>query len=69
MGISKKAIEVLKSGKFLIYYHDNGSCTLYSGKKEDESKVVSEFDGSQEGYIPEEVSFLVKALGGKVESI
>lgn len=61
-------IELLKSGKFTIHYHDNGSCSLYSGihKESLPKKSVAEFDMSEsEGYLPPEVSLIVKALGGE----
>ena len=69
----KEIIDLIKSGDFTIAYHDNEYCCLYKGKLkyEDlpEDKEVYEFDNADsEGYIPEVVDFLVKALKGKVLS-
>lgn len=80
MKISKKIIDILKSGNFTLVYHDNQSCILYKGKHtyndltdKDGDPIVKEeavFEGwSYDGYIPLEVAALVKALGGKVDSI
>jgi len=72
----KKLIDLLKSGNFTIYYHDNQACVIYKGKFKDEDSIpegekpVFEFDyNSQEGYCPGEVAALAKALGGKALSI
>lgn len=74
----KKILEVLKSGDFTLYYHDNGYCSLYPGKikpsqMDEENKnyvnPIYEFNGCTNDYTPEEVSYLVKALNGKVNSI
>ena len=68
-----KITELLKSGNFTLAYHDNGYCCLYKGKlaydKLPEDGELASYDDNTEGYIPDEVSALVKALGGKVETI
>ncbi len=70
---NKQIIELLKSGDFTIAYHDNAYCTLHKGKHEyedctDENEVAV-FGGNGNGYLPEEVELLVKALGGKAHTI
>ena len=77
--MKKKVLELLKSGDFTIVFHDHDSATLHPGKikyeqTDEESKKyvpsVYEFDDVYEnGYASPEVVALVKALGGKVESI
>lgn len=69
--MSKKIIEILKSGDFTIAYHDNGYCNLYKGKFEydDLKGKPIEFDDWEDGYTPDVVKQLVEALGGKVVSI
>ena len=68
----KQIIDLLKSGNFTIAYHDSEYCCLYKGKLkyEDlpEDGEVAEFDDVN-GYIPDIVELLVKALGGKSDSI
>lgn len=75
----KEIIEILKSGNFTIYYHDNGESVIYKGKYtmsfleklqddkfdkfEDENKI---FDSSSDGYYTQDLELLVKALGGKL---
>lgn len=71
--LSKKAvIELLKTGDFTIAYHDSGYCTIYKNRLSyenlPEDGEVYECDCDMDGYIPAEVSLLVKALGGRVES-
>lgn len=71
-------LKLLESGNFTIIYWDNGQCDLYRGKKrgvseigmDENAKPVAEFsDGNSDGYLPEIVSVLVEALGGKSDSI
>lgn len=66
-------IKLLQSGNFTIAYHDNQCCSLYKGKHKYEDlpeNSVYEFDDlGQSGYTPMVVEKLVKALGGKVDSI
>lgn len=73
----KKIIELLQSGNFTIRYDDNGSGVLIVGKFEEYEDTYDDetsenhgesidFDGHGEGYIPVEVEWLVKALGGNV---
>lgn len=73
MRISKKILEILKSGKFTLAYHDSNYCCLYEGHKKyddlEEDMHIAEFGESSFSYIPEEVEVLVKALGGKVVSV
>lgn len=67
-----KIIKLLKSGDFTIAYHDNGSPYLYKGKHEYDDlpeKELYQFDDGHDGYIPEVVYMLVKALGGATETI
>ena len=68
----KQIIDLLKSGNFTIAYHDNEYCCLYKGKLEydnlPEDGEIAEYDDSR-GYIPDIVDILVKALGGKAETI
>lgn len=68
-----KIIELLKSGDFTIAYHDHGHCCLYKGRHEYESlpiKEVAEFyDTDGDGYLPQIVYLLAKALGGASETI
>jgi hypothetical protein len=68
----KEIIKLLKSGDFTILYHDNDCCSLYKGHitydDAEHIKEVHDFDGHR-GYTPSEVSLLVKALGGKSDSI
>ena len=67
----EKIIELLKSGDFTILYHDNGSCQLYRGKSDyvHAKGHGVDFTGWSVGYIPVEVSHLVEALGGSVDTI
>lgn len=69
----KQIIELLKSGDFTIAYHDNGVASLYKGRHKYENLPEDELDVGtlfeQEGYCPGEVALLVKALGGRTESI
>lgn len=73
----KQIIKLLKSGKFTIWYWDNDAPHLYEGTlnlEDFEGELGSEispveFDESDDGYVPALVKLLVKALGGKVESI
>lgn len=78
--MKKKIIDILKSGNFTIVYHDNEYCSLYKGHHkyddltdDDGEEIVKEeaqlIKCNGDGYIPEEVMYLVKALGGKVDSI
>jgi len=64
---------ILRSGNFSLFYHDNGYCTLHPGKidydESDSAPTIKEFDGNSNGYTPDIVEALVKALGGKVDSI
>lgn len=76
----KKIIKLLKSGNFTLRYDDNGSCVLIEGKFDEYEDTYNydaeinngdsvDFDGYGDGYIPVEVEWLVKALGGNVISI
>lgn len=69
----RELIELIKSGDFTIVYHDNGCCDIYKGKYDDYDdvplKAVRTFDCEFDGYLPNEVMFLVQALGGKSMSI
>lgn len=70
----KQIIELLQSGNFTIAYHDNGHCCVYEGKfKYDElpenGEVAEFYDHQSEGYLPEIVQLLTKALKGKSETI
>ena len=73
--MNKKAESLLRSGNFTILYHDNGVCSLYKGHidyddVDDDTVAVHEFDDSEStGYLPPVVEELVKALGGKCDSI
>ena len=73
--MTKKVIELLRSGNFTIIYHDNQCCSLYKGHVkiddiEEDAKTEFEFDDlGQDGYLPSVVQALVKALGGKSDSI
>jgi len=71
----KAIIELLKSGDFTVAYHNNCELSLYIGRHkyeqlenlEEEDEV--ELDNFDSGYCPEIVRLLVKALGGKSDSI
>ena len=69
----KQIIKLLKSGNFTIAYHDSQAPSLYKGKiKYDELPPQEDYEFMRcnfEGYIPEVVLCLVKALGGKIETI
>jgi hypothetical protein len=77
----KKLIELFKSGDFTIIYWDSGEPTIYQGKwsKEKEfkrddyetlNKAQIEFPMyNMNGYCPDIVTLLTKALGGKSDSI
>lgn len=77
--MKKKVLDLLKSGDFTIVFHDSDSATLHPGKIKYEQTgegsknyvpAVYEFDDvCENGYASPEVVALVKALGGKVESI
>jgi hypothetical protein len=69
-------LKILKSGDFTILYHDNGQCDLFEGKYDSYEDVpegvepIQEFySNDSEGYCPDIVSLLTKALGGKTYSI
>ena len=68
-----KSIDLLKSGNFSLFYHDNGYCTLHPGKidydESDSTFTVKEYSEQTLGYAPDIVVELVKALGGKVDSV
>jgi len=77
---NKKLLDLLKSGDFTIVYWESGCPTVYSGKwnKEKEykrddyetmNKSVVDFEDYGNGYCPQIVRILVKALGGKSDSI
>lgn len=77
---NKKLIELFKTGDFTIIYWDNEEPTIYKGKwdfyKEFEkdhyekmNKNKIELNDYSEGYCPRIVELLVKALGGKSDSI
>lgn len=69
----KEIIKLLKTGNFTIAYHDSSYCQLYKGKFDYENLPEDggdyDFEGEYDGYIPEIVYVLVKALNGKVETI
>lgn len=68
---TKEVFDLIKSGNFTIAYHDNGDAYLYKGKHKYENLPEEEtyyFTG-EDGYIPEVVSALVSALGGKTVTI
>ena len=77
----KQIIKLFKSGKFTVIYWDNDAPYIYKGhwdKDEefdrDEYKTMNkkEFkfnDYGNNGYCPKIVELLVKALGGKSDSI
>lgn len=76
----KKLIEILKSGNFTVRYDDNGSGTIIEGRFNEYEDTYNErtgknlgrsteFGGQGGGYAPEEVEWLVEALGGKVVSV
>ena len=68
---TKKIFDLIKSGNFTIAYHDNGDAFLYEGKHTYErlpEEEVYHFT-ENDGYIPEVVSALVAALGGKSVTI
>jgi hypothetical protein len=72
----EQIIQILKSGDFTIYYHDNEAPTLYQKKWDmdeendrDECETVKKFeidfdDYGGGGYCPEIVDLLTEALGG-----
>lgn len=74
-------VQVLKSGKFSIYFHDNedNAWAVYDTfipehmedwEEFDKRHKLFEADGwGAKGYATEIVVLLVEALGGKVESI
>jgi len=68
----EKVIELLKSGKFTIAYHDQGYCTIHKGKisyEETGDDQVRDCDNTFNGYIPEIVQLLTEALKGWVVSV
>jgi len=67
----KKVIDLLKTGNFTIAYHDNGDCRIYKGHKtyEECEKEIYSPEENYDGYTPEIVEMLVRALQGEVESI
>ena len=70
--------DLLKSGNFTIYYHDNGACDILLGHHSE--KEISDMDNYEENvlveydtndtydYIPRIVRKLVDACGGQVWS-
>ena len=65
-------LELLRSGDFTIAYHDYAAPCLYKGKLEYDDlpeKELLDLGGFQNGYIPEVVYWLVKALNGETETI
>lgn len=66
----KKLVELLKTGDFSVHYDDNGAGRIVKGKHAyGKGRTVCQFDGNSIGYAPMEVEILVKALGGKVDSV
>jgi hypothetical protein len=76
----KELIEIIKSGNFTVYYHDNGSSNIYEGKYTEEyfDELIEEnkfddfddenniFISSFDGYYTEDLALLIKALGGNL---
>ena len=71
----KEVIELLKTGNFTIAYSDSGCCDLFKGKysysKLPVDKELRSFDYAEDfnGYMPKIVELLIKALGGKGNSV
>lgn len=68
-------IKLFKSGNFSIIYTDYKTPIIYKGKKtieeiEDGCDIDKiEIDYYSDGYVPEIVELLVKALGGNSDSV
>lgn len=80
MNKENKILQLLKSGNFTIIYNDNGSCEIIAKRCNDYETLPCDEDGNLleeslefpeqvNGYVPNEVALLVKALGGKVVSV
>jgi len=71
----EKAIELLKSGNYTIYYHDYCECTLYEGKwfeeeiRDDYPSASLDMRDCYDGYIPEIVDLMNEALGGNLWTV
>lgn len=77
----KELIKLFKSGDFTIVYWDRSEPTIYKGKwdynKEYDKDAYATMNKSivdipqynNQGYLPDIVSWLVKALKGKSDSI
>jgi len=69
----KQAIDLIKSGRFTIAYHDNGYACLYEGKYDyedlKEDSEVYTFEQNYDGYISEEVFILIKLLKGNCVTV
>lgn len=77
----KDLVELFRSGNFTIVYWDRGEPTIYKGRwnyhKENEKDEYEKMEKSRiyypmydiDGYCPDIIHLLVKALGGKADSI
>jgi hypothetical protein len=70
---ANKVVEIMRTGDFTIAYHDNDGGCFYKGKhKYEDLPDDADYDFDvygQSGYLPEAVELLVRALGGKSESV
>jgi hypothetical protein len=72
--VEKEIVALFKSGNFTIAFHDQAYCCIYKGKfdyenlPEQEDYSIDMGSGS-EGYSPDVVLFLTKALKGRCVSI
>lgn len=71
----KKLLEIISSGNFTVYFHDNGCCNLYKGKftqNQIESEKFQEdpiFESEGSSYYTDLEELLVDALKGKLWSV
>ena len=77
----KEIVALIRSGNFTLHYHDQKSSILLRGKhkihqleklsdERIEELTVKEYDSNgYVGYLPEEVIYLVTAIGGMCNSI
>lgn len=71
-----KLLEIIKSGDFSVYYHDNGCSTIYQGKHDfdevkdwDAMEKLIIFESEPNGYHTSDLELLVDALGGVIYSV
>jgi len=73
--MDERILNLIKSGNFTVITWDNGQYSFYEGKQtvdtvsDKDLEAFIEFDCEEDGYMPDAVALLIKALGGNWGSI